>query len=417
MAAPVVPVIPAPAAAPAPAAPAAPVSVSQMIQDLRGSITEEGGLPRPVDPDAPAAPVLPERNADGTFITPPVIEAAPVVEGAEEEGAVTTDAGPVAGEEGADDEWIEIELPSARDPSQTIKAMFPKADVQLIEQINFLKNNGIRREEFNRLKTPVLQLKEELDYVEDRIRLSPAAFVLETMSPETRLEVALSILAQDGMLEQAQPFLAKWTDPEKGELNRLTDRTAIDKEHGDQKDTVAAKITERRELRVFTTRLTETVDAVASVLPPNMAARAGMFADDILRDLETAAGISERNSKIIRGLSPADLMKIVAPRLEFYGLTLEQAQAALDPSKPRLPTARPEGETARAVAAAAAARKTGKVFRQGADARRAAASVPSPTAGAAPPASQPPKGQTIQQRSDWLRSRLNIPTRHGKASS
>jgi hypothetical protein len=394
MAAPVAPT-PAP---PAPA-PTAQQAIAERIQELRGQVTPEGALPAPVE----TPPAEQPRNPDGTFATPQAADGATAGEpGAEGEAppAEGTEAPP------AEDEFVELELQSAREPGKTFKAMLPKSDPALIEELRFLNNNGIRREEFNRMKAPVTALKEELDYVSDRIRLSPAAFVLETMAPEMKLEVALSVLVQEGVLEEAIPFIQKWTDPDKGSEVRRADRAEIARELASQKDTVSVKLAERRETRKFVERLSETADAIASVLPdPN---RARFFVDDVLRDIEQVAARSEENARVLRAMAPADLVKLVGPRLELYGLTPEQAVAALDPSRPRLPTASPVGDTARAVAAAAAARATGKVFRQGADARRAAAAVPTPAGSAAPPALQPPKGQTIQERSGWLRQRLGL---------
>lgn len=396
--APVAAPVPA-AAAPAPAAPAAPAppargtgmtGLRNTLDSLRERVVDDRTIPAAETPPATPAAVVPAAEVPAAEV--------PAVETATGEAPVTTEA---TAEE-VPFVPVTITLPPVRPGQEPLEIVAddPEAAEEMrdaAERIAHLTRNGVRKEELQRRVMAIDKQKAELDYIEDSIALDPVGFIDQKIPQEMQVEVALSILAKDGVLDALMPVIEKWVnDPKDRQLDGFKAQQAREVKQRQASE----KLTARQAERIAVHRITSTVDAVQALVPADMQ---GQFTDDLLRDVQEASARDGR----VPNATPEQLIQMLAPRLQLYGVKLDAALAALkSPSTPGLPEARPKGEIAERIAATAdAARTTGVKFRSASAARRTAAIVPTPGAGGSPPTVVVPK-QGVKDRISWLKERF-----------
>lgn len=372
---------PIPAAPVIPAAPAAPLSFSEKMAEVRGRVAEDGvSFKPPVDPAAPAPVVDPAAPPAPAADAPPA-DAPPVVDPA------NPDPAPVVEEAAAVTDFT-LTLPAVRSGQEARDIPIDGLDQDAVERLQSLVNDGMRRDEFTRQMRTVESQREELSFVEDIMKADPAGFLIEHIPADVQLEVGLAILGQPGMLEQAVAIIEKWNEnPQQREIDLLRAQQARSENREKVKETVEASSSQRAAVRaVFAA-----ADAMATAVAPELREQ---FVDDVAAEIQRYANQNGAAPK----LTPEQFVQVVGKRVQLYGLTPEQALAALkSPGRAAsLPTARPSGEAATRIAAqVAAARTTGERLTAGAAVRRAAAVVPAPGTGAAPPAVAIPKGQKL----------------------
>lgn len=330
-------------------------------------------IPPVVDPAAPPAdPAAPPAD--------PAQAAAPE-EPAPVDPAAIPEASPVT-----------VVLPGLRNGEQPIEIDFP--DQESADRVRAAMNDGMRADELRRQVGKVDAQRQELDYIEDMIRVDPVGFVVERMPTNVRLELAMTILAEDGALEQVRPMLDKWAENDDA---RKIDRLEAANVRVQSRSKIDENVSVMRQQRAAVHAVTSTVDAMSSLVAPELQ---DQFVLDTLADMQSYAA---QNPRVGRLQAP-QIVKLLETRLRVYGLKPADALAAIQSPPTRgLPTAQPKGEAAQKIAAqVAAARQTGEDLRSRAAVRRAAASVPSPGAGGAPPATVLPK-ETMQARIDRVR--------------
>lgn len=302
--------------------------------------------------------------------------------------------------EGEEDERLRVVL-RPRSPGEQPRVIYADTP-EAAEDLRRTVKEGLRRDEFNRLSARVERQAEELQVVEDLIRLDPAGFVLEHMPQESQQEVALAVLAQPGMLEAVLDLVDGWRDnPDQRERDRLTrelDRTR-------KREEIDRQLNERHASRAIVREVTRAADDMAELIDPNLQQQ---FVDDLLGDMQAFA---RANPRVGRLTVEQMVQHVWGRRLSLYGVDPKDAVEAAK-SGGVLPTrGKPKGEAARKLAAQAAeARKTGPKFRSSSTARRAAAATPSAGSGVTPPADGMPK-HNWQERSSWLRQKFNLPQR------
>lgn len=162
--------------------------------------------------EAPAAPVYDEiagRYRDpvtGNFVAAPSTETeTPPAAAPSAEAPATEEAPPAEGEE-AEGETITVTLPGRRDGEEDLDV--DTDDPKVVERINGLKNDAMRRAEFNRRMTGVEQKETAFREFEATLQLSPESIV-DTLSAENRRRFATYLLAQD--FDQLLPMLQEWS--------------------------------------------------------------------------------------------------------------------------------------------------------------------------------------------------------------
>lgn len=371
---------------PAAAAPvAAPVvsTVAAMVAAAREHLSDDGrALQVEEDPLAPAPPAIPPADAPAPDAPKPdePIKAVDAPADAPAADAHTADA-PVV---------TTVVLPG-RQGQEPIEVDFPDQDSA--DRVRAALNGAMRGEEVQRQLEKLNVTRSELEYVEDLIRVDPTGFVMDKLKSDTRLELALTILAEEGALEKVRPILDKWTD---NADSRRVDRLEAQNARLQERKAVEDSLTARQHQRAAVSAVIDTVDRMTTIVPTELQ---DQFADDLLRDMQEFNAAAERRGQRVGRLTPPQIVKIVERRLHVYGTTPEAALAAIkSPAMRGVPTAQPKGEVATRIAAqVAAARTTGDELRRTAAVRRTAASVPSPGAGGAPPAVALPK-ERMQDR-------------------
>ena len=370
--------------------------VRAMIDAARANLDAEGRLQAP---EGAVGDPAPEPEVDPDVIygedPEPVVEEEPELDPGLEQLPEGEE-----GEEGeptADELTVEVE----RQPGQVRTLKFAsKEDADLIRM---LKRDGLRREEANRLVAKVERQQAELDYVEDRLRVDPTGFLLEYIPATTARELAMTLLLQDGVLDEemvdaAQLYLS---EPEKRQLARLQIQQALT----ERRQAVDQRLEYANEVRAARRVTNQVVDTLSEQFMDEE--RRSQFVDDMLRDVQEWAQRWEADGKRLKGMSAKDVLKITEQRLRIYGLDPKDAARALNPATATPPRARPKGAAAERVAAAAQkARETGERFKQGAARRQVAGKVGVTGAAASPvnPAVQPPANQNWKERAEWMKS-------------
>lgn len=380
------------------AAPAAPpaetpkgqgvAAVNRMIAELRSNLAPDGVSI--LDRSAPAPEPVVAVAADE-----PVAEAPAAADTPKPTDAPA--AAPVADAPAADlaQEAVAIKLPGRRQGEDDLEVFID--DPAIAERVRGMQNDVMRTEEVRRQLASVDKQRDELTYIEDQIKLDPVGFMTTTIPAELRREVALAILAEEGVLEALKPALDVWLEnPDKREIDRLQ----AEKRRTTQVSQAQQNHQQRAQVREATRFVTGAADAIAAIVPADRQAR---FTDDFLRDVQDHAGRGRLNGP----LNHERLIDTLKDRLSLYGITPEQALAAVkSPGSTGLPVARPSGADAERIAALVTnARTTGDQLRKASITRRAAAVVPSPGAGGSPPVQEMPK-ENVQSRIARMRGML-----------
>lgn len=303
-------------------------------------------------------------------------------------------------------ELVTVSLPGRRpeDPDEVYEV--PR---ELAESINRLRNGYMRREEFNRQMADVRAAREELQYVEQRLRHDPENFLIEHIPVERRANVVKHLLADEEVWNAVVEELARW------DQNELERRAAWAELH-------AARMRQSREAeaaiaaeRAAAENALQIREAIRDLTPDSMdPQRADLFFRYAIRDLQQYV-----NEHGINRLDPAEVPVLLhrLGTLQAFGIPLPTSPApqangrvsgqtaAVQPSAVR-PTVRPSGPAGSQVATAVPAQDPGAVFRQQVERRAAASAVAPMGVGAAPARPRPPDGQTVKDRIKWAREHL-----------
>ena len=433
------PVAPAPApsapAAPAPAAPASAPSFLDTIAQVRNGqapTAPAGGAPAPTalltGANAPAEAVDPPshhsaaqpRDEQGQFAK---LDAQ--VHGAGD-GAVTgdgTDAegAPPAGElpEAAADEFVPFVL--AGDPArgeEDITIEFPN-DPVVQERLARMRNEGMRRREFESAMAQVEQHRLQAEQVITTATLDPAGFAAEYFPPEAKQALVLSWLSDPEFLDSVRDDVAVLDDD--AQRRRVAAEARLRLE--DTRKQVAQTLTERQQNRAITQQVTTALGAlVPDTLPAN--AREQWIAS-MHRELADAVRSGAVTKQQL--MNPLVLPSVLGPTLQAWGVQnpMQRIAAVLDGaapasvSAPRAPNAAVTGgPSSPSGAGNAAATRTGpsspsvQQLRDQHAQRRAAAQTGGPGVGAplAAPEQVAPGPNMLDRVIKASRDRLRAPT-------
>lgn len=286
------------------------------------------------------------------------------------------------------------------------------SDPELAEAIRRLSNGFARTEEHNRRMEAVQGRERELRFVEERLAVDPAGFILENVAPETAQRVVLELLADQDLLRSVIPQVNRWTqDPRELELFAM--RSQMERQQAEQEYTSTAQQAEAIQSNTMAI-----VGAVESMIPEGadqVAAQA--FRDDALRDLMEYAAQNNINY-----FPPEQVQAFLDARgrSRFYGF---QPRAAVptpntaSASQPRdsqgrftnpAPAAAASATQPQAAPRAPAAAEQGKRFKEASARRRAAVVAPAGAAAASAAVALPKSTGNIRDTINAMRGRLNF---------
>lgn len=253
-----------------------------------------------------------------------------------------------------------------------------------IDRLNRIKNDGMRRQEFNKQKAVVDQRLTELKAVETEIQVNPVGFVLDRLAPTIRRDVAKALVLEewDTIIDE----LARYAESDGTRKLALSDVRDGLRQSREKVDAMSAH--ERR--------ASDVMNATRGLIPETASEE---DAQDFIVD---AARLFEDMTRQGLSVEPEKVPEYLASRLRRYGFQ-PAPQASGSPTQiPKLAVASPKGPNAQQLAEKAKAQQQRlKVAQQS---RTNGAAVAPAGAGATPTTRlQPPKGQTIEERAKWVR--------------
>lgn len=367
------------------------VALHEGIQDLRerinrGEVRFASQAPKAETP----APTPPDgQDAD------PSAEDPATPETAAEPDADATATEPEA--DGGDEQIIRIAIGNRDANGEPFE--IEVEDPVVADRIRQLKNDAMRGEEFKRRMERVQTREEQLAYIDHYINEDPIAFIAARFKePEMKRELARFLLAEPGMLEALAPDLEQWDgNPEKRRGDHLEMIHRSTQRQREVEDRFARDREDKRAVAV----MEDAVDRLSGTMDGR---RGQMFISDAMGDL---AAFYHKDPSFTAALNQDQILQILTPRIEMYGLTVEKARQLLSGDAPAPVTpAKPDAAAAARLAADAQARARKLV--RASTGRRAAAAVggvgtPAPVGPAAPPA-----GQGVKERISWLRQTMGL---------
>jgi hypothetical protein len=301
------------------------------------------------------------RDERGAFVKaePPTADeraaagAPPAAEGEEEEAPApsrTMFTLPGLAERGEQD--IEVEL----------------SDPEVVKRLERLRNEGMRRHQFDDAMKDIGARENELRAVEEALTVDPVGFALNAMTRERQLEVAKALLVEH--FDQLQPDIdALLDDP----VSRANNRVAL-------RDRLQQSRDQLTDHRARMNHAMACIDAARAMVPEGIDdATVDQFLADAEQDLIRAA----RDG---RNVAPDTVASLLERRAALYGFDPIEPTGNGQTRRPPSPgSARPLTPAAQAIAdrKKAEARETQQRVRRVQIARRSAASVTPPGVGAA----------------------------------
>jgi hypothetical protein len=255
-------------------------------------------------------------------------------------------------------------------------------DQATAERINQLRNEGMRREQFDAGMAEITAAQEELAQIEEAFTIDPAGFVLDNLDEENAPNVALALLTEPKIWEALQSTVdALLSDPK--ELRTLQAEAKAARLETKQRLRDAS---ERRKVQEANAR--EITGAIDVMIPEAMSqAQRSALVKDLTRDIKEHI---ERNN--LQSLDVKDLPTIVSDRLQLNGIDPLEARKSIKNGKrsPAKPTTKKRSRQKP---------KSGKQLVKASAKRKKAAASPGPGKKAAPTDPKKlPAGQSIQDR-------------------
>jgi len=364
--------------------PAKPTTIAGAVQAARDNLaasqateekpeTEEKPIEEKPAEEKPAAD--PGKTEEGTEDKP--------AEEAGKEGEETTEA---------KTEFV-VEVPGRRPGEEPIKLAVD--DAETLERVNQAIKGGLRRDEFNRSMEAVNRQREELDLVEQHLKIDPVGFLVEQVKPDIQVELVRHLLSLPEVFEAVTADLEEWQDPDKARARRAE----LGKDRADRSRQAERELSHLAAVREQGRKIRDTVEAL---VPADMnEEEAALFRDDCLTDV---AHWCRANPKVAR-LRPEEVIGILERRLRHHGLTPESALAGLSSGQPlrRATAAAPKKAPAPSTPDVPTALATGAKLKQASVERREAAAIPGAGAGARPAKIELPAQQGVKERIGSLR--------------
>ena len=283
-------------------------------------------------------------------------------EGEEEYETVTMRAPAEEGEEG--EIPLELEVEDA-ETAQALGRLQAKAD-------SFDDLEG-RAEEIRDQMFAIEDERAKVNFVLDSFATDPSGFLLERVQDtKLRQEIVVNALFDDDVLEAVTDRIEEWAGDPSSRRVQAAERKA---DRAEKRQHLQEQFKEEEAHRATTKTI---VDKILELVPENMdRKRQEAFYNDAIADVKRHI---ESNNGELRG----NVMDIIEPRLELYGLTQNGK-----------PSARPAARRAEP------ANKVGERFVARRRTKQAAATAPG-GAGAVPANKRPPKGASLGEALSWL---------------
>lgn len=326
-------------------------------------------------------------------------EAGPAGEADQQPAAQASDAVPVIRLPGRQETDPDFEVRVTPELRQALEAQ--GIDPQkFLERANQLRNEGMRRRQFEEAMMEIEADRQELAWLEQEIRERPAEFITERISPQLLPEVARAVLARlsDDQFQDILTTVVGWeTDPAARRLvaAEARERSIARREQLQSESAIA------RQRQAY---IRDIANQIMALVPDDMPDdQANGFFDFAVYKLDQWARSQPRGTRLDPAQVPELLEQLGA--LKPFGLSVND-QAARKPTRDTTSNARPV-RPADDPELIARAKQTGEDLKRRMERKRLAVTTP---AGAGAPAASlaPPKGQSFEERMNWLEKRLGL---------
>lgn len=358
-----------------------------------------------------------DAKGEGDGTDDDVLEPKPAA-GKAGKGAKADEVDDDAGADADADDSLVLAFPGRREEDEDFEVVLDKETQaflekkglkldELVERANQARKGYGRRQEVEASRRDVEAQRASLEHIQTEIAERPLDFIADSIDEKQHRPIVETLLARmsDEDFTAIAAQVAGWEDEP---LNRREARLQA-------KEAASTRKTERETAeRTASARAKYVTDIKAQVdalVPEDMEdADAQEFFDFAAHKLQTWASRQPKGTKLDPAQVPTILEEMGA--LKPFGLSLPKPGKPGTNGKgktgtpPVRPGSRPAAPTASSDPAARAAR-AGKDLAGRRDRRREAVASP---AGAGAPAAQsgPPKGQTFDQRIDWLSKKLGL---------
>lgn len=359
--------------------------------DEGGGSTEEGADERN---DAAAA------DDDAAGEEAPEVEAETGEGGAEEDADDAADGAPVVRLPGrmADDPDVEIKVtPKLREALEE-QGLDPD---QYVQRTNQLRNEGLRRRQFEEAMVEVEADRQELQMIERELAERPAEFLTEKIGANLLPDVAKAVLLRlpDAEFERLLETVSEWdNDPS----TRRTAAAEARETSVSRREQMQAQSTAARQRQGF---VRDVAGQIVGLVPEDMdEAKANEFFDFAVYKLDQWSRSQPQGTRLDPAQVPSllDQLGVLAP----YGLSTND-QAARASARDVTSETRRATRPADDPELAERAKRTGQDLKRREQKRKLAATAPA-GAGAAAADFAPPKGQSFKERMSWLERKLGL---------
>lgn len=295
-------------------------------------------------------------------------------------------------------EGLTVTLPG-RDPGDEFEIV--AEDEETAERLRQLKNGFQRGEEHRRQMESLNRDRQEFEEVSEAFLADPAAFLASNVRDDIRKDVVLHLLSDDELLEEVQPKLREWeVNPDR----READVAELRLKSRERRDEASTRRSIEDRMQDTVTRMRETIQGwLPADLPASEAQKLQTLAMKTVGEEMLAARKFD--------VTEDDMRKVLdhyglSRMFEFSGSSGGNGQpGGSDPSPSSARRVKPvSGDSEEAEKA----RRKGDEFKESSAKRRAAAAAPPGAGATAASAPEPPEGQSVKERIEWVRKHGGI---------
>lgn len=271
---------------------------------------------------------------------------------------------------------------------------------KFLERANQLRNEGMRRRQFEEAMLEIEADRQELAYIDRELKERPAEFLTERISPQLLPAVARAVLLRlpDAQFQEILATVVEWESDPSARRNAAAEARLQSVERRERMQSESAAARERQAY------IRDIASQITALVPEDMPDdQANEFFDFAVYKLDQWARSQPRGTRLDPAQVPALLEQLGA--LRPFGLSTNdqaaRASARETTSDARRPRLVDDPELVER------ARKTGQDLKRRMERKRLAVTTP---AGAGAPAATlaPPKGQSFEERMSWLERRLGL---------
>lgn len=318
--------------------------------------------------------------------------------GVEEDASDADDGAPVIRLPGrqADDPDFEVRVTAELRQALEAQGIDPQ---QFLERAGQLRNEGMRRRQFEEAMVEIEADRQELAMIERELAERPAEFLTERISPRLLPDVARAVLLRlpDAEFERLLETVSEWDSDPSTRRTAAADARLQSIERRERLQAESAAARQRQDY------VRDVARQIIGLVPEDMDdAKANEFFDFAAYKLDQWARSQPQGTRLDPAQVPALLDQLGA--LAPYGLSTHD-QAARASTRDATSDARQNRPADPELAERA--KRTGQDLKRRVARKRLAVTTP---AGAGAPAADlaPPKGQSFQERISWLEQRLGL---------